>query len=70
MLINHKTLLIYAYFTSFAILRCTLVYCYGLDDRGVTDRVPFGSRILHFVQTSSYPMGTGGYFLGGMGLVV
>jgi hypothetical protein len=43
---------------------------YWLDDRGVADRVPVGSRIffLHVVQTgsgahlTSYPMGTGGSF--------
>jgi hypothetical protein len=45
---------------------------YGLDDRGVGIRVPFGSRIflLYLVQTdsgahpASYPMDSGGSLLG------
>jgi hypothetical protein len=46
---------------------------YWLDDRGVGVQVPVGSKfaLLHVIQTrsgghpTSYPMGTGGSFLGG-----
>jgi hypothetical protein len=46
---------------------------YGLDDGGVGVRVPVGSRIFCppcrpdrlWAHPASYPMGTGGHFLGG-----
>jgi hypothetical protein len=46
---------------------------YGLDDRGVGNRVPVGEALLllYIVQTgsginpTSYPIGTGGHSLGG-----